>query len=94
VPENGLEFKTFNSQKLSVIADRMPEIDRANNSFGRHNSQTSNVLMTLTMLNDSSPYRLLRQCAAQLEDRRRALKSSIFDLKKMGKDYLEDLSLS
>ena len=53
------------------------EMERANNSLGRRNPQTTNQLMTLTMLTDS-PYRRLRQCLAQIEKKKGALREAYF----------------
>ncbi len=60
---------------LAKISDRMLEIDRAINVTGRSDTQTTNQLMTLNMLSDS-PYRSLRQCLAQIEDRKKALEQA------------------
>ena len=69
---------TITPDKLAKISERMVEIDRANNSLGRSNTQTTNQLMTLTMLTDS-PYRRLRQILAQIERKRTALQNIILD---------------
>ena len=61
---------TMTSDKLVKVSERMVEIDRANKTLGRSQTQTTNQLMTLTMLTDA-PYRRLRQCLAQIEDRRK-----------------------
>jgi len=66
---------------LAKISDRMLEIDRAINVTGRSDTQTTNQLMTLNMLSDS-PYRSLRQCLAQIEDRKKALEQAYFKLRK------------
>ena len=65
---------TMTPDKIQKISERMVEMERANNSLGRSNTQTTNQLMTLTMLTDS-PYRRLRQCLAQIERKKEALKS-------------------
>ena len=44
---------TITSDKIQKISERMVEMERANNSLGRKNTQTTNQLMTLTMLTDS-----------------------------------------
>lgn len=75
---NAADFYTFNQSSLVKISEAMPEINRATRTLGRSNTQTTNKLMTLTMLNgNTSPYRLLRQCLTQIEDRRTALKENI-----------------
>ena len=72
---------TISEKKLAVIAEKMVAIDRANHTAGRKNTQTTNQLMTLTMLCDS-PYRRLRQCLAQIEEKRKALEESYFGMQK------------
>lgn len=75
-----IEFKTFNNDKLAKIAENMPEINRAVNSFGRQNSQTTSKLMSLNMI-AQSPYRRLKQCLSQIERKRGALKENIFKIR-------------
>ena len=85
------KFHTFDSQKLEKLAEMMPEIDRGTRSFAKSNSQTTSRLLSLTMLNvPDSPYRLLRQCLAQIEKKRAALRENIFKLKE---DYVRILEL-
>ena len=67
---------------MKKITERMVEVERANNSLGRRNTQTTNQLMTLTMLTDS-PYRRLRQILAQIENKRDALRSNFFKHQKL-----------
>lgn len=76
------QFNVFDEAKLARIADDMPEINRATKVFGRKNTQTTNKLMTLTMLADASPYRVLYQCLAQIETKRGAVKENTFKLQK------------
>ena len=57
---------TMTPDKLAKVSEKMVEIDRANKSLGRTQTQTTNQLMTLTMLTDA-PYRRLRQCLAQIK---------------------------
>ena len=92
------KFHIFTEDKIAKIADMMPEINRATRTLGRQNTQVTNKLMTLTMLNDVSGYRMLRQCLAQIETKRSALKENRFKILKdrirlekfqMEKDYLE-----
>ena len=73
---------TMTPDKLVKVSEKMVEIDRANKSLGRTQTQTTNQLMTLTMLTDA-PYRRLRQCLAQIEDRRKAIESQYFQMRKM-----------
>ena len=73
---------TMTPDKIQKISERMVEMERANNSLGRKNTQTTNQLMTLTMLTDS-PYRRLRQCLAQIERKKNALRESYFNHQKL-----------
>jgi len=68
---------TMTKKKLSKISRRMVEMDRANLTAGKKNTQTTTQLMTLTMLTDS-PYRRLRQILAQIENKRSAIESTYF----------------
>lgn len=81
-PDNNqlAQFFTFTEDKLAKIAANMPEINRATRAFGRRNTQTTNKLMTLTMLNGTSPYQVLKQCLAEIENRRSAVKENTFKL--------------
>ena len=74
-------LSTITDEKLELIAAKMPEIDRANHTAGRSQTQTTNQLMSLTMMTDS-PYRRLRQCLSQIERKRSALEESYFKMKK------------
>jgi hypothetical protein len=80
--DNGsLAFKTIDVAALQKISDNMPEIYRATAVFGKQNSQTSSMLMSLNMI-DAGPYRRLKQILAQIEKKRMALKENIFKLQK------------
>jgi hypothetical protein len=72
---------TITDEKLAIIAEKMVEIDRVNHTAGRSNTQTTNQLMSLTMMTDS-PYRRLRQCMSQIERKRTALEESYFKMQK------------
>jgi|TARA_R110000772_G_scaffold17171_2_gene48041 hypothetical protein len=74
-------LSTITDEKLAMIASKMPEIDRANHTAGRSQTQTTNQLMSLTMMTDS-PYRMMRQCLSQIERKRSALEESYFKMKK------------
>ena len=73
---------TITPKKMQKISDRMVEMERANNSVGRKNTQTTNQLMTLTMLTDS-PYRRLRQILAQIENKNNSLREHYFNYQKL-----------
>lgn len=74
------KFHTFDDKSLAKIASGMPEINRATRSLGRRNTQTTNKLMSLTMLADASPYRAIRQCLSQIENKRNAIKENRFKI--------------
>jgi len=72
---------TITDEKLAIISEKMVEIDRVNHTAGRSQTQTTNQLMSLTMLTDS-PYRRLRQCLSQIERKRTALEEAYFKMQK------------
>jgi hypothetical protein len=74
-------LSTINDEKLAIIAEKMIAIDRANHTAGRSQTQTTNQLMSLTMMTDS-PYRRLRQCMSQIERKRTALEEAYFKMQK------------
>jgi len=74
-------LSTITDKKLAIIAEKMVEIDRVNHTAGRSQTQTTNQLMSLTMMTDS-PYRRLRQCLSQIERKRSALDEAYFKMKK------------
>ena len=80
--DSPLQLHVFDEDKIAKIAAGMPEIHRATRAFGRRNTQTTNRLMTLTMLADASPYRVIRQCLAQIENKREAIKEARFKILK------------
>ena len=83
IPEDMIgNLPTITSKKLAKISERMVEIDRANLTAGKRNTQTTTQLMTLTMLTDS-PYRRLRQILAQVEKKRSAVEDSYFAHQKL-----------
>ena len=75
---NGLA--TMTTDKIEKVAERMVEIDRAINTLGRKNTQTTIQMMTLTMLSDT-PYRRLRQCIIEINKKRDALEESYYRLR-------------
>lgn len=84
-----INFNTMSKEKFDIIEQRMGEINRVTSFLSRRNSQTSNRLMTLTMLNDTSPFRVLKQCAAQIETKRNAIKETVFELMEKRLDVME-----
>tara|TARA_R100001480_G_scaffold147464_1_gene146401 strand:+ start:2554 stop:3354 length:801 start_codon:yes stop_codon:yes gene_type:complete len=80
VTSTEVKFACITEDKLADINSKMAVIKRATQSFGKRNTQTTSKLMTLNML-ACSPYRALRQCLAQIEKKRIAIKESIFKIK-------------
>ena len=69
---------TMTEDKIAIVSERMVEMDRATLAVGgRSQTQTTNQLMTLTMMTDS-PYRSLRQCLANIDKKRGALDEAYF----------------
>ena len=81
IEELNTELAVIDSKKLAKISQRMVEINRANLTVGKKNTQTTSSLMTLTMMCDA-PYRRLRQVLAQIEKTRNALEENVFELRK------------
>jgi hypothetical protein len=76
-----MDFKTFDVSKLNELSNSIEEINRANNIFGKNASQISSKLMSLTML-ASTPITSMKQCLAQIESRRQALKDNTYSIKR------------
>ena len=72
---------SISAEALTKICDRLPELHRAKGAVGRRNSQTTSTLMTMTMLADS-PYRQMKQCLSQIDNKRNALIEAHFKTKK------------
>jgi len=89
IEELNNDLKVIDGKKLAKISERMKEMDRANLSFNKKNTQTTSQLMTLTMMCDA-PYRRLRQVLAQIEKKRTTLEGIAFGLRK-GKVKLKQL---
>jgi len=71
--ENLPLFKSINSSAIQRVSDKLPEIEQKIKYFDRSNSQSTLAMMTLTMLNGTSPMRMLRQIAAEISNRKEAL---------------------
>lgn len=84
--EKALSFRTIDDNKLQVITDWMPAVNKAASAFSKQNSQTSMSLMTMNMI-DAGPYRVLRQITAQATNKRQALKENIYELQKKEIEY-------
>ena len=76
-----LEGSSISNKGLQKICDRLPELNRAKRAVGRKNSQTTSTLMTMTMLADS-PYRQMKQCLSQIDNKRNALIEAHLNTKK------------
>ena len=72
---------SLSQESLAKICNRLPELHRAKTAVGRKNSQTTSTLMTMTMLADS-PYRQMKQCLSQIDNKRNALIEAHFKTKK------------
>ena len=75
------ELAVIDNKKMANINERMKEIDRANLTASKKNTQSTSQLMTLTMLCDA-PYRRLRQVLSQIERKREALEDASFRFRK------------
>lgn len=75
------DLRSLDAIALARIEAGMVEQRRIGNIFGRHNSQTTAKLMSLTML-AAAPYRQLRQCAAEIERRQQALAENALKLRR------------
>ena len=72
---------SLSQESLAKICNRLPELHRAKTAVGRKNSQTTATLMTMTMLADS-PYRQMKQCLSQIDNKRNALIEAHFNTQK------------
>ena len=73
--------QSISKEGLQKIYNRLPELERTKKAVGRKNSQTTATLMTMPMLADS-PYRQMKQCLSQINNKRNALIESYFRNKK------------
>jgi len=63
----------INVAAVAKVNEYLPELEEKTKAFDRNNSQHTLSLMTLTMLNGQSPYRMMRQVMAEVEKRKMAL---------------------
>ena len=70
IEELNTELAVIDSKKLAKISQRMVEIDRANLTAGKQNTQTTSSLMTLTMLSDGPYRRLTTGACSDRKDKR------------------------
>mgnify|MGYP003123317892 FL=1 len=81
--------ENINQVAAARVAEKLPEIDKATRAFDRNNSQTTLNMMTITMLNGHSPYRMLRQITAEVEKRKMALSEAQVSHAKTRMEILE-----
>jgi len=62
-----------NEAAVQKVQQYLPELAEKTAAFGSSNSQSTLTMMSLTMLNGHSPYRMLRQILAEAEKRKGAL---------------------
>ena len=62
-----------NQAAVQKVQEYLPELAEKTAAFGSNNSQSTLAMMSLTMLNGHSPYRMLRQILAEVEKRKGAL---------------------
>jgi hypothetical protein len=75
---NIFKLKSISNNQLRKISSDMDEIHEVSNVFGRRSSAFSRINLTL---NHITPYQNLKQCVAEIENRRLALKDNVFKLK-------------
>jgi len=63
----------INKNAVAKVNEFLPELDRKTRYFDRNNTQTTLSMMSITMLNGQSPYRMMRQVMAEVEKRKMAL---------------------
>ena len=68
-----------NQAALKKVNQMLPEFAEKTRFFGSSNSQTTLSMMSLTMLNGQSPFRMLRQILAEAEKRKGALVEAQFN---------------
>ena len=76
----------INTHAVEKVKRYLPELEEKTKAFDRKNSQTTLALMTLTMLNGQSPYRMMRQIMSEVEKRKLALSESQVNHAKVLKD--------
>lgn len=81
VPSNKI-----NAHAVEKVNRFLPELEEKTKAFDRKNSQTTLALMSLTMLNGQSPYRIMRQIMAEAEKRKLALAESQVSYAKLQKE--------
>lgn len=67
--------------KITAFTNSVPQLNHSKKMFGRTNSQYTSQLMSLTMLGDG-PFHFMKQCMAQIDRKKGALRESYFRMKK------------
>jgi len=65
-----------NQKVVERVNASLAEVEEKTLAFDRNNSMTTLSLMSLTMLNGQSPFRMMRQIMAEIEKRKMALNES------------------
>ena len=73
IPSFPLACSNLNEKAVEKVNKFLPELHEKTRAFGSENTQTTLSMMTLTMLNGHSPYRLLRQILCEVERRKLAI---------------------
>ncbi len=68
-----VQSPNINKYAVEKVNRYLPELEEKTQAFDRKNSQTTLAMMSLTMLNGHSPYRIMRQIMAEVEKRKGAL---------------------
>lgn len=79
----------INVAAVAKVNACLPELEQKTRAFDRNNSQHTLSLMTLTMLNGQSPYRMLRQVMAEAEKRKMALAEAQVSHAKLVKEIFD-----
>lgn len=91
-PQNSIVLKEKNGErqlldlgaiesKITAFTEAVPQLSHSKKMFGRTGSQYTSQLMSLTMLGDG-PFHFMKQCMAQIEKKKNALRESYFRMKK------------
>jgi len=81
---------SINKEAIAKVNKVLPELVEKTKAFGSSNSQTTLAMMSLTMLGGQSPYRMLRQILAEVEQRKGAVAESQIQHQKI-MDNIESL---
>lgn len=81
---------SVNAEAIAKVNENLPHLVEKTRYFDRSNSQTTLTLMSLTMLNGQSPFRVARQILAEVESRKTALSETQVSYAELIRD-IEDL---